>query len=116
MNPTGTGFLYRRSNSKKMSNSERRKKVKRLEGQSVICEGRFNGGDIEPGTFHGGEIEPGTFHGGEIEPGTFHAHTIQKDSNSEERNVSSNNGEMPDLEDENKEQETRLGPVGVACY
>lgn len=100
--------------------------MKRLERQSVICEGQFNGGeiepgtfhggDIEPGTFHGGEIEPGTFHGGEIEPGTFHAQTIQKDSNSEERNVSSNDGAMPDLEDENKEQQTRLGPEDIACY
>ena len=26
--------------------------MKRLERQFVICEGQFNGGEIEPGTFH----------------------------------------------------------------
>ena len=26
--------------------------MKRIERQSVICEGQFNGGEIEPGTFH----------------------------------------------------------------
>jgi len=78
--------------------------------------GTFHGGDIEPGTFHGGEIEPGTFHGGEIEPGTFHAHPIQKDSNSEERNISSDDVEIPDLDDEDKEPDTGLGPEDIACY
>ena len=29
---------------------------------SVVCAGRFEGGEIEPGTFHGADIEPGTFH------------------------------------------------------
>lgn len=66
--------------------------MKRLRVNSMLCEGTFFGGEIEPGTFHGGEIEPGTFHGGEIEPGTFHAHKIQKNSQSEEQNVSSDNG------------------------
>ena len=31
-----------------------------------------------------------------------------------EKNVSSNNGEMPELEDENKEPDTGLGPKDVA--
>jgi len=30
---------------------------------SIICQGRFAGGEIEPGTFHGGTVEKGTFHG-----------------------------------------------------
>ncbi|MBN2456390.1 MAG: hypothetical protein JXB29_07655 [Sedimentisphaerales bacterium] len=88
--------------------------MKRLKGQSVICEGRFNGGEIEPGTFHGGEIEPGTFHGGEIEPGAFYVHTIQKDYNSEERNVSIDNGEMPDYDGEDNDQVSDLDPENVS--
>jgi len=58
----------------------------------------------------------GQFNGGEIEPGTFHTRNIQSDSDSAEQNGSSDHESMPDLEDENKEPDTRPGPVDVACY
>ena len=62
------------------------------------------------------QVFQGQFNGAEIEPGTFHIRDTQNSNASAEKNVSSNNGEMPDLEDENKEPDTVLGPEDVTCY
>ena len=56
----------------------------------------------------------GQFNGGEIEPGTFHIRDTQNSNASAEKSISSNNGEMPDLEDENKEPDVNPGPEDVA--
>jgi len=69
--------------------------VKTLERQCVICEGQFNGADIEPGTFH-----------------TF---IIQNNAGPDKDGVPGGNEEVPDFDDENNGQETLLGPY-VACY
>lgn len=69
--------------------------MKKLERQSVVCEGQFNGG--------------------EIEPGTFHVHNSQKKSDSEKRNASNDSNSMPDSDGENAEQDVRPVPDNI-CY
>lgn len=58
--------------------------MKRLERQSVICEGQFNGG--------------------EIEPGVFHLQNIHYSDCSQKENSSSGNKDKSDTEDKGKEQ------------
>ena len=70
--------------------------MKMLKRQSVICEGQFNGADIEPGTFH-----------------TF---IIQNNAGPDKDGVPGGTEEMPDLDDESKDQATALDPENVTCY
>jgi hypothetical protein len=58
----------------------------------------------------------GQFKGGDIEPGTFHTQNIQNTNLSGIENASKGKGGMPDVEDEDKDPDTRLGPEDGTCF
>ena len=60
---------------------------------NLICEGQFNGG--------------------EIEPGTFHVHNTQS-NNSGLVNVASNDDDMPDYDGKDNDQASDLDPENVS--
>lgn len=60
---------------------------------NIICEGQFNGG--------------------ELEPGTFHVHKIQS-HNSGLVNVASNDDNMPDYDGEDNDQAPHFDPENIS--